>query len=97
MRNKHIIGLFLEGAGRLTRRMTASRAIYKIRYKGNLINFRTSREYYKILEAYHCNDKFLKGYDRLIRGDYNFNVTCTKKNSYNKNGSFGITSRQNTA
>jgi hypothetical protein len=38
MRNMHITGITLETKGRLTRRITASRSVYKIKQKGNLKN-----------------------------------------------------------
>jgi hypothetical protein len=40
---KTISGVRLEGAGRLTRRYTASRAVYKFRYRGSLRNIDYSR------------------------------------------------------
>jgi hypothetical protein len=38
MRNIHITGITLETKGRLTRRITASRSVYKLKQKGNLKN-----------------------------------------------------------
>lgn len=38
MRNIHITGIALETKGRLTRRITASRSVYKLKQKGNLKN-----------------------------------------------------------
>lgn len=38
IRHKSVFGVRLEAAGRLTKRSTASRAIFKIRYKGSLRN-----------------------------------------------------------
>jgi hypothetical protein len=79
LKNKHLIGIFLEAKGRLTRRMTASRAVYKLRYKGNMKN------------PYSINKT-----TKLSRGYIKPNVIINKNNSYNKNGSFGITSKVNT-
>jgi hypothetical protein len=38
MKNLHIIGINLEAKGRLTRRMTASRSVYKFKSKGSFKN-----------------------------------------------------------
>jgi hypothetical protein len=38
IRYKWVTGVRLEAAGRLTRRYTASRSVFKFRYKGNLKN-----------------------------------------------------------
>ena len=35
---KKVTGVRLEAAGRLTKRYTASRSIFKVKYKGNLVN-----------------------------------------------------------
>jgi hypothetical protein len=96
LKNKHIVGLYLKASGRLTRRMTAARAVSKIRYKGNLINYYTETDYKLILNNYfNTNDNKFKGYDRYIRGNHNYNVVLNKNCSFNKNGSFGIMSKQN--
>src|SRR5436305_193437 len=42
LKNKHVSGLRIEAKGRLTKRLTASRAIYKVSYKGSLKNIYSS-------------------------------------------------------
>jgi hypothetical protein len=81
IKNIHIIGITLEAKGRLTRRMTASRSVYKLRHKGNLKN---------MYMYYYKTPSF------LLRGYIKSNIDQVKNNSKNKNGSFGLTSKQNT-
>ena len=72
---KRVSGVRLEAAGRLTRRYTASRSQYKIRYKGNLENAYSS----------------IKGYPSVVlRGNFKPNLQYTKLNSKSRIGSFGI-------
>lgn len=81
LKNIHVIGMRLEGKGRLTRRLTASRAIHKKAYKGSLKNVYSS----------------FKGLSALMTKGYNkSNLNYTNLNSYNRNGSYGIKSWQNT-
>jgi len=75
IRNIHIIGINLEAKGRLTRRMTASRSVYKIRSKGTLKNI--YNYYYNISTS-------------LIKNTLNSNISYTKNESKNRNGAFGI-------
>ena len=77
LKNKHVIGLRLEGKGRLTRRLTASRSILKSYYKGGLKNIFSSFQ--------GLSTVMLKGYA-------NSNVQYTNINSKNRNGSFGLKS-----
>ena len=77
LKNKHVIGLRLEGKGRLTRRLTASRSILKSYYKGGLKNIFSSFQ--------GLSTVMLKGY-------VNSNVQYTNVNSKNRNGSFGLKS-----
>lgn len=72
---KRVSGVRLEAAGRLTRRYTASRSQYKVRYKGNLQNRNSSFEKYSYV---------------LLRGNYKPNLQYTKLNSKSRIGSFGI-------
>ena len=72
---KHITGFRIEASGRLTRRYTASRSIYKLRYKGNLLNIDSS---YKGLSSL------------LLRNNNKPNLQFTKLNSKTRIGSFGI-------
>jgi hypothetical protein len=77
LKNKHVIGLRLEGKGRLTRRLTASRSILKSYFKGGLKNIFSSFQ--------GLSTVMLKGYA-------NSNVQYTNINSKNRNGSFGLKS-----
>jgi hypothetical protein len=79
LRNKHIMGIFIRAQGRLTKRMTASRAVYKLKHKGNLVNYSSLHNKPGVL---------LRGYNKS-------NVISNKKNSHNKNGSYGIYSKMN--
>ena len=81
LKNIHLIGARLEGKGRLTRRLTASRAVYKKAYKGNLKNVYSS---FKKLSAV------------MSRGFNKSNVNYINKNSYRRTGSYGIKSWHNT-
>lgn len=77
LRNKHVIGLRLEGKGRLTRRLTASRSILKSYYKGGLKNIFSSFQGLSTV---------------MLKGFVNSNVQYTNVNSKNRNGSFGLKS-----
>jgi hypothetical protein len=77
LKNIHMIGIKLVGKGRLTRRLTASRAIIKRTYIGNLKNIHSN---FRGLSATTS-----KGFERS-------NINYTSGNSYNRNGSFGIKS-----
>jgi hypothetical protein len=81
IRNIHVIGISLQAKGRLTKRMTASRSVYKLKYKGNLKN---------IYSAYY------KTSTPLLRGFLKSNINLVKSSSKNKNGSYGISSSLNT-
>ena len=71
---KRVSGVRLEGAGRLTKRYTASRSQHKVSYKGNLENYYPS----------------IKGYpSSLLRGNFKPNLQYTKLNSKSRIGSFG--------
>ena len=72
---KRVSGVRIEGAGRLTKRYTASRSQHKVRYKGNLVNVYSS----------------IKGYpSSLLRGNFKPNLQYTKLNSKSRIGSFGV-------
>jgi len=81
IRNIHVIGISLEAKGRLTKRMTASRSVYKLKYKGNLKN---------IYSAYYRTST------PLLRGLLKSNINLVRSSSKNKNGSYGISSSLNT-
>lgn len=72
---KRVSGVRLQGAGRLSKRYTASRSLHKFKYKGNLVNAYTS----------------IKGYpSAVIRGNIRPNIQFTKLNSKTRIGSFGV-------
>ena len=72
---KRISGIRLQAVGRLTKRYTASRSIYKLKYKGSLININSS--------VYGHSST-------LLRGNFRSNLQFTKVNSKTRIGSFGI-------
>ena len=72
---KYVTGVRIEAAGRLTRRYTASKAISKIKYRGNLINMNSS----------------LNGFSSvMLRGNLRSNLQYSKLKSKTRIGSFGI-------
>lgn len=72
---KAISGIRLEGSGRLTRRLIASRSIFKFKYKGSLKNIDSS---YKNLSSV------------ILRGHVKSNLQYTLINSKTRNGAFGL-------
>lgn len=75
IKDKSISGVRIEAAGRLTRRLTAARSIFKLKYKGSLKNI----------------DSSYKGFSSIIlRGNVKSNIQYTNINSKTRNGSFGI-------
>jgi hypothetical protein len=75
LKNKHVSGLRVEAKGRLTKRLTASRAVYKISYKGSLKNIYSS--YNKLSTL-------------ILRGLSKSNTVYVNTNSKNRNGSYGV-------
>ena len=75
IKHKSISGIRLEAAGRLTRRNTAARSVFKLRYKGNIKNMDSS---YKGLSSV------------LLRGHAKSNLQYTFLRSKIRMGSFGI-------
>jgi hypothetical protein len=73
--NKSISGIRLEATGRLSRRFTAAKSIFKFKYKGSLKNIHSS---YKGLSSV------------ILRGHAKSNIQYTNINSKTRNGSFGI-------
>ena len=73
--HKNIYGVRLEAAGRLSRRLTASRSVFKLKYKGSLKNINSS---YKGLSTV------------MLRGNTRSNIQLTKINSKTRNGAFGL-------
>jgi len=75
IKHKAITGVRLESSGRLTRRKTASRAVFKVRYKGNLKDIRSSFK----------NERSV-----MLRGHFKPNLQYTNVNSETRIGSFGL-------
>lgn len=75
IRNKTINGVRFETSGRLSKRFTASRSVFKIKYKGSLKNIDSS---YKGLSSV------------MLRGHARSNIEYTNVNSKTRNGSFGL-------
>lgn len=72
---KSIFGVRFEAAGRLSKRLTASRSLYKFRYKGSIKNT------YSSVRGKHSV---------ILRGNITPNVQYTLINSKTRNGSFGL-------
>lgn len=75
IKHKSISGIRLEVTGRLTRRLTAARSIFKLKYKGSLKNIDSS---YKGLSSV------------VLRGHVKSNIQYANINSKTRNGSFGV-------
>ena len=76
---KHInlAGIRVEAKGRLTRRFTAAKSVFKVKWKGGLKNV----------------DSSFKGLSTImLRGDRKSNVQYSVLSSKNRNGAFGIKS-----
>lgn len=74
-KNKNIYGVRLEAQGRLSKRLTASRSVFKLKYKGSIKNIDSS---YKNLSSI------------MLRGNTKSNIQLTKISSKTRNGSFGL-------
>jgi hypothetical protein len=73
--NIHFLGLKLEAKGRISKRLTASRSLKKVSYKGNLIN---------IYSTINKNSTFnFKGFEKS-------NINYVKNNNYNILGTYGL-------
>ena len=75
LKYKNIAGARLEAKGRLTRRFTASRSVFKIKWKGSLKNIDSS---YRGLSSV------------ILRGNTKSNVQYSLVNSKTRNGAFGL-------
>jgi len=75
LKQQVVSGVRFEASGRLTRRLTAMRAVFKYRYVGSLKNIRSS-----------FNNKPSK----MLRGYVKSNSQYTIINSKTRNGSFGL-------
>jgi len=81
LKYKFLRGVFIQGSGRLTKRLTASRSINKKIYKGNLQNI------YSTYQGIPSS---------MLRNDIRCNIQYLNINSKNRNGSFGIKSSINS-
>jgi Mitochondrial ribosomal protein (VAR1) len=75
LKHKNMAGARLEAKGRLTRRFTASRSVFKIKWKGSLKNIDSS---YRGLSSV------------ILRGHAKSNVQYSVVNSKTRNGAFGL-------
>lgn len=75
IKHKSVFGVRLEAAGRLSKRLTASRSVFKLKYKGSLKNIDSSH----------------KGLSSVtLRGNIKPNLQYTKISSKTRNGAFGL-------
>lgn len=75
IKHKTLSGVRIEASGRLTRRITAARAVYKVKYLGNLRNL---------------NATYLQRSSVILRGNLRSNIQFTKIKSKTRIGSFGL-------
>ena len=75
LKHKIVSGVRIEGSGRLTRRLTASRSISKYKYMGSLQNLNSSREGISTV---------------MLRGYMKSNLQYININNNNRNGAFGV-------
>ena len=73
--NKAVYGVRLEAGGRLTKRLTASRSVSKLKYRGSIKNINSSR--YGLSSV-------------ILKGNLRSNLQYTNINSKTRNGSFGL-------
>lgn len=75
IKHKSVFGVRLEAAGRLSKRLTASRSVFKLKYKGSLKNIDSSQ----------------KGLSSVtLRGNMKPNLQYTNISSKTRNGAFGL-------
>jgi hypothetical protein len=75
LKHLKLAGIRVEAKGRLTRRFTASRSVFKMKWKGGLKNVDSS---FKGLSAI------------MLRGDRKSNLQYSMLNSRNRNGAYGV-------
>jgi len=75
LKHRKMAGLRVEAKGRLTRRFTASRSVFKMKWKGGLKNVESS---FKGLSAI------------MLRGHVKSNVQYSLLKAKNRNGAFGV-------
>lgn len=75
LKYKGAAGIRLEAKGRLTKRFTASRSVFKVKWKGSIKNI----------------DSSYKGFSSvMLRGHLNSNIQYTALSSTTRNGAFGL-------
>lgn len=75
LKYKGLSGIRLEASGRLTRRITAARSVYKVKYLGNIRNLDSS---------------YLGRSATILRGNLRSNLEFSKIKSKTRIGSFGL-------
>ena len=75
IKHKAVFGVRLEAAGRLSKRLTASRSVFKLKYKGSLKN----------IDSSYNNQSSV-----ILRGNLKPNVQYTKISNKTRNGAFGL-------
>jgi hypothetical protein len=75
LKYRDVTGFRLEAKGRLGRRHTASRTVFKVKYKGNLLNIDSSHKGLSTV---------------LLKGNLDSNLQYTKLKSKTRIGSFGL-------
>lgn len=75
LKYKNVVGIRLEAKGRLSRRFTASRSVFKVKWKGSTRNIDSS---YKGLSSV------------MLRGHLKSNIQYSLANSTTRNGAFGL-------
>lgn len=75
VRHRHIHGIRIEAAGRLSRRLTAARSVFKVNKLGSLKNYDTTRRCKSVIS---------------LRGRIRPNIQYTNVNSKTRNGAFGL-------
>lgn len=75
LKHKNMAGVRLEAKGRLTRRFTASRSVFKIKWKGSLKNIDSS---------------YIGLSSVMLKGHVKSNVQYSVVNSKTRNGAFGL-------
>lgn len=81
LKNIHLLGMWLEGKGRLTRRLTASRSVHKKTLVG------TGKNIFSSYQGYSST---------LSKGFQKSNIDSISANAFTRNGAFGIKCYQNT-
>lgn len=75
IKHKAVFGVRFEAAGRLSKRLTAARAVYRLDYRGNIKDTHSS---------YHGLSSV------MLRGNAKPNIQYTLVNSKTRNGAFGL-------